>query len=376
MGRGRQAQVVKLSKKEREALEALVRRATAAQREVVRAKIALMADEGQTTAAIAASLDMSLPSVSKWRGRVAQQGVAGLREVQRPGRPRRIGEAQRLQLLALACEPAEDRGRATPTLDELCERAVGRGVVAHISRSHLQRILQAGDVRPHRVRQWLHSPDPQFRDKVNVICELYRQAPPGSVVLSIDEKTGIQAIERKHADRAPQPGRARRREFEYIRHGTQALTAALDVHSGRLLGRCTDRRTQAELVDFMEEVARAYPQGTVHVVWDNLNTHRAQAVWEHFNTRHGGRFVFHFTPLHASWVNQIELLFGIYARRVLRHASHTSTAHLRERTEAFIAQRNRAPKPFKWTFAGFELQTGEPKKFARDAHPLRPSQRR
>lgn len=375
MGRGRQAQVVKLSKKEREALEALVRRATAPQREVVRAKIALMADEGQTTAAIAASLDRSLPSVSKWRGRVAQQGVAGLREVQRPGRPRRIGEAQRLQLLALACEPAEDRGRATLTLDELCERAVGRGVVPHISRSHLQRILQAGDVRPHRVRQWLHSPDPQFRDKVNVICELYRQAPPGAVVLSIDEKTGIQAIERKHADRAPQPGRARRREFEYIRHGTQALTAALDVHSGRLLGRCTDRRTQAELVDFMEEVARAYPQGTVHVVWDNLNTHRAQAVWEHFNARHGGRFVFHFTPLHASWVNQIELLFGIYARRVLRHASHTSTAHLRERTEAFIAQRNRAPKPFRWTFAGFELQTGEPKRFARDAHPLRPSQR-
>jgi transposase len=152
----------------------LVRRATAPQREVVRAKIALMADEGQTTAAIAAVLDMSLPSVSKWRGRVANQGVAGLREVQRPGRPRRIGEAQRPQLLALACEPAEDQGRATPTLDELCERAVQRGVVPHISRSHLQRILHAGDVRPHRVRQWLHSPDPQFRDKVNVICELYR----------------------------------------------------------------------------------------------------------------------------------------------------------------------------------------------------------
>lgn len=230
MGRGRQAQVVKLSKKARKGLEALVRRATAPQREVVRAKIAPMADEGQTTAAIAASLAMSQPSVSKWRGRVAHQGVAGLREVQRP---RRIGDAQRRQRLALACEPAEDQGRATPTLDELRARAVERGAVPHISRSHLQRILHAGDVRPHRVRQWLHSPDPQFRDKVNVICELYRQAPEGSVVLSIDEKTGIQAIERKHADRAPQPGRARRREFEYIRHGTQALTVMLDVHSGR-----------------------------------------------------------------------------------------------------------------------------------------------
>jgi transposase len=376
VGHGRQAQVVKLSKKEREALEGLVRRGTAPQRDVVRAKIALMAHAGETTAAIAAALGLSLPTVSMWRGRAAHHGVAGLREVRRPGRPRRIGDAQRLQLLALACEPAEEQGRATPTLDELCERAVERGVVQHISRSHLQRILQAGDVRPHRVRQWLHSPDPQFREKVNAICELYRRTPQGSVVLSIDEKTGIQAIERKHADRAPRPGRARRREFEYIRHGTQALTAALDVHSGRVLGRCTDRRTQDELLAFMEEVARTYSKGTVHVIWDNLNTHRAQAVWDEFNARHGGRFVFHFTPLHASWVNQIELLFGIYSRRVLRHASHTSTAHLRQRTEAFIAQRNISPKPFKWTFAGFELQTGEPKRFARNARTPRPSKLR
>jgi len=376
MGRGRQAQVVKLSKKDRNALEALLRQSTAPQRDVIRARIALMAAEGQTTAAIAASLGMSLPSVSKWRGRVASQGMAGLREVQRPGRPRRIGGAQRLQLLALACEPGEAQGRATPTLDELCERAVEQGVVEHISRSHLQRILQAGDVRPHRVRQWLHSPDPQFREKVNAICELYRAAPKDSVVLSIDEKTGIQAIERKHADRAPRPGRARRREFEYIRHGTQALIAALDVHSGRVLGRCSDRRTQDDLVAFMEEVARAHPKGTVHVIWDNLNTHRAQAVWDDFNARHGERFEFHFTPLHASWVNQIELLFGIYARRVLRHASHPSTQHLRQRTEAFLAQRNARPKPFRWTFAGFELQTGEPKWFAKHARTPRPSPRR
>jgi len=376
VSRGRQAQIVKLSKKERESLQALIRCGTAAQRDVVRAKIALMAHDGEMTATIAASLEMSLPTVSMWRGRVARHGLAGLRETQRPGRPRRIGDAQRLQLLALACEPAEEQGRATPTLDELCERAAERGVVQRISRSHLQRILQAGDMRPHRVRQWLHSPDPQFREKVNAICELYRQAPKGAVVLSIDEKTGIQAIERKHADREPQPQRARRREFEYIRHGTQALIAALDVHSGRVLGRCTDRRTQDDLVAFMQEVARAYPKGAVHVIWDNLNTHRAQAVWDQFNARHGGRFVFHFTPLHASWVNQIELLFGIYSRRVLRHASHTSTAHLRQRTEAFIAQRNGSPKPFKWTFAGFELQTGEPKWFAHDARRPPSSKRR
>lgn len=376
MSRGRQAPVVKLSKEERESLEVLLRRSTAPQREVERANVALMAHAGQTTSAIAAGLGLSRPTVALWRERLACFGIEGLQEAPRPGRPRRLVDAQRLQLVALACEPAEDCGRSTPTLDELCERAVARGVVDHISRSHLQRILQAGDVRPHRVRQWLHSPDPQFREKVNAICALYRQAPKGSVVLSVDEKTSIQAIERKYVDRSPRPDRTRRREFEYIRHGTQALTAALDVHSGRVLAHCTERRTQDDLVAFMEAVARAYPTGTVHVIWDNLNTHRAQAVWEAFNARHGRRFVMHFTPLHASWVNQIELLFGIYSRRVLRHASHTSTAHLRQRTETFIIQRNAAPRPFKWTFAGFELQTGEPKTFAPHARASRPSQRR
>ena len=368
MSRGRQAQAIKLSREDRKSLELLTRRGTAEQRQVVRAQIALMCHAGASTTAIAEAVGVSVQTVSHWRSRLARKGVQGLQEVPRPGRPRRIGETQRLELLALACEPAELQGRATPTLDELVDRAVQRGVVKQISRSHLQRILQAGDLRPHRVRQWLHSPDPQFRQKVNEICALYRRAPKGSVVLSIDEKTGIQAIERKHADREPQPGRARRREFEYIRHGTQALIAALDVHSGRVIGSCSDRRTQADLVAFMEQVALAHPKGRVHIVWDNLNTHRAQAVWDDFNARHGNRFVFHFTPLHASWVNQIELLFGIYARRVLRHASHSSIAQLRERTEAFMAQRNQAPQPFKWTFAGFELQTGEPLRFKHHAN--------
>src|SRR3989449_9686011 len=147
---------------------------------------------------------------------MATRGVEGYQEAAHRCRRRRIGQKQLLELLALACEPAQAQGRATPTLDEMVERAALRGVVKQISRSHLQRILQAGDMRPHRVRQWLHSPDPQFRQKVNEICALYRQAPKGSVVLSVDEKTGIQAIERKHADRAPKRARVRRQEFEYI----------------------------------------------------------------------------------------------------------------------------------------------------------------
>lgn len=347
-----------LSGREREALEALIRRPTAAQREVLRARIALLAAEGRPTVAIAATLGVSVPTVCLWRGRLARAGAAGLKEEARPGRPKRIPNGTRLELLALACAPAEAAGRATPTLDELLDKAIAGKVVDRISRSHLHRILQAGDIRPHRVRQWLHSPDPAFREKVNEICALFHRAPAGAVVLSIDEKTAIQAIERKHLDRPPQAGRLRRREFEYIRHGTQALIAALDVHSGRVVATCRDRRTQADMLEFMEVLAESYAGRPVHVVWDNLNTHTAKAVWEEFNARHGRRFHFHFTPFHASWVNQVELLFAIYSRRVLRHASHVSTVHLRERTQAFLEQRNAAPKPFRWTFAGYPLQAG------------------
>lgn len=226
VSRGPRAPAVTLSKEERESLQALIRRGTAAHRGVQRARLALMVHEGHTSSAIASSLRLSRPTVTLWRDR-------------------------------LACQPAQQRGRATPTLDELCERATAHGEVDSVSRSHLQRILQACDVRPHRVRQWLHSPDPQFREKINAICRLHRQAPEGSVVLSIDEKNGSQAIEHKRADRAPQPGRLRRREFEDIRHGTQTRTAALGVHSGRVLARCTDRRTQDDLVAWMDSVASA-----------------------------------------------------------------------------------------------------------------------
>ncbi|MGF6638764.1 transposase [Paraburkholderia sp. MM6662-R1] len=307
---------------------------------------------------IARELRISVQTVCTWRKRIAQHGAQGLREGERSGRRARITQETRLQLIALACEAHEPEGRVTPTLDEIVARAIGRGIVEQISRSHVQRILQAGDVRPHRVKQWLHSPDPAFREKVNVICRFYRKVPRNAVVLSIDEKTGIQAIERKHPGRAPAPGRLRRREFEYIRHGTQALIAALDVHTGQVLADCRERRTQDDLVAFMERVAAAYPSQQVHVIWDNLNTHRAQAVWQAFNARHDERFHFHFTPLHASWVNQIELWFARYTRRVLRHASHTSTAHLRERTEQFVRAHNQAARPFKWTFRGYPLQTG------------------
>ena len=230
-----------------------------------------------------------------------------------------------------------------------------------ISRSSYQRILAAGELRPHRVRGWLHSPDPQFREKVTAITELYLHPPAGTVVLSIDEKTGMQALERRFPDRPAAPGRPGRREFEYTRHGTQSLLCAFEVHRGRVVGDCGDTRTAADLVRFMETVAGQYPAGPVHVIWDCLNIHfdGIEQRWTAFNARHGHRFVFHYTPKHASWVNQVELFFSILQRQCLRPGSFRSTAELRTAVLAFLAAWNRdRAHPFRWTFTGYPLQAG------------------
>ena len=165
MSRGRHATPVKLAKKERAELLSLIERKTAAQRDVMRARIALWAHEGRSNTMIARELGVSAQTVSGWRQRIAQQGAQGLREGERSGHPARITQETRLQLIALACEAQDPEGRVTPTLDEIVVRAIERGIVEQISRSHVPMLLQAGDVRPHRVRQWLHSPDPAFRKR-------------------------------------------------------------------------------------------------------------------------------------------------------------------------------------------------------------------
>ena len=301
-------------------------------------------------------------TVERWRARFRRAGVAGLQDRPRPGRPGKFGPVTRLELIALACEPVERRdGITTRTIPALVREAEGRGLVPRISWSSYQRILAADDVRPHRVRGWLHSPDPQFREKVTAITELYLHPPAGAVVLSIDEKTGMQARERRFPDRPPAPGRVRRREFEYTRHGTQSLLCAFEVHRGRALGECRDTRTATDLVAFMETVAAEYPTGPVHVIWDCLNIHfeGLDRRWTAFNARHGHRFVFHYTPKHASWVNQVELFFSILHRQCLRAGSFRSTADLRHTVLMFIATWNREhAHPFRWTFTGYPLQAG------------------
>ena len=329
----------------------------------MRAQMILMLAAGLGTAGTADRLGVTDRVVRKWSARWKQSPhLESLRERDRPGRPPRISIATRCQVVKIACNRPQStqRGRRVrppvwtqqAIADELYRRHDER-----ISRSSVQRILSASDLRPHRIKQWLHSPDPDFAAKVDRICKLYLEPPPNAVVVSIDEKP-MQALRRRHPTHLG-PDRMLRREFEYSRRGTCCLLGAFDVRTGRVLGRVVPRRTATALVGFLEAVARRYPGRKIFVVWDNLNIHLdgKDRRWSAFNRRHDGRFRFVYTPLHASWVNQIEIWFSILQRRVLRHASFDSVQMLRDHVLGFIADWNRYDAhPFRWTFTGRFVQ--------------------
>ena len=222
--------------------------------------------------------------------------------------------------------------------------------VTGVSDTSVLRVWHAHGLKPHRVETFKVSRDPKFVEKLEDIVGLYLNPPEHALVLSIDEKTGIQALGRVHAFQRPKPGRPGREEFEYRRNGTRCLFACFNVRTGQVLGLLTKRRTQADFLSFLDEVARTYRQGVVHVVLDNLNTHKSAALKE-WNRRHADRFHFHYTPTHASWLNQVEIFFGILVRRVLKHASYGSTTLVDRAVERFLKQWNtRDAHPFRWTY--------------------------
>ena len=363
--RGRPRVGVVLTGEQRFALRRRVRAATSAQRDVFRARIILACEEGGSAKEVATRCGVHPSSVERWRRRFLKSGLDGLCDRPRPGHKSKYGPVARLEVIALACEPvAFSNGRTRRTIEDLRREVLDRGIALTMSWSTIQRILAEVDLRPHLIRGWVHSPDPRFREKVTEITDLYLNPSKGSVVLSIDEKTGMQALERRFPDRPASPGHRCRREFEYIRHGTQSLFCSFEVHSGRVIEQCGPTRTGADIRRFMARIAREYPRGTVHVIWDNLNIHfdGPDKRWTHFNRRHGNRFVFHYTPKHASWVNQVELFFSILQRECLRHGSFLSEQDLKEAVLHFIAFWNRErARPFRWTFRGYPLQSGLPK---------------
>ena len=352
---GPRAARIRVSPTVRQQLLRLSRSATAAHRLVERARIILAAACGLSNAHIAAAVRCTEKTARKWRERFRLDPTRrALQDAKRSGRPPTVTVAMRCEVVKFACART-DQERA-PFRDVWTLLTLRSALEAQcgicLSVSEVGRILRNKGLRPHRLKMWLHSPDPQFREKVERICRLYTRPPAGATVLCIDEKTGMQALGRKHPTKRPKPAVPGRFEFEYIRNGTQALIAAFDVRTGHVFGQCRDRRTANDLDDFMEALARRYPTGEVYIVWDNLNIHCGDK-WLAFCRRHGGRFHFVYTPKHASWVNQIEIWFGILHRRLLKYGEFSSVAALRHRVEGFIDHWNRREAhPFRWTFRG------------------------
>lgn len=216
------------------------------------------------------------------------------------------------------------------------------------SESSVQRILRGAMLQPHRQKMWLTSHDDEFKQKRDDVLRLYDETPDDEHIICVDEKTGIQALERKYPDIVMEPGTPVRREFEYVRHGTLALMGAYDVRRGKIFGFMSEDTKAPTFIDLLDLIDECYPEGCGHIVCDNVATHDTDDVVEWFEEH--PRWKRHFTPKHASWLNQIECAFSILERRVLARGSFASKDELREKVYEYLRWHNTIDRPFEWTY--------------------------
>ena len=342
----RRARVVRLTSEERERLERVVRAQTSEQRAVKRAQVALLADEGLTNEEIAPIAGLSVQKVSKWRRRVAEEGVESLADRPRPGGPRRYGHDDRLRVFTTACSPPPE-GETHWTVRSLAA-ALGR------SKSWVHAVLDDADLKPHQVRSWLTSLDPDFETKQAEVCGLYLAPPEGAIVVSIDEKTGVQAREPIRTEIALQPGRPARREFEYKRHGTVALLAALLVPQRRDQGRRL-RAQQPRRVPRLPRCSKPRSQPASRCTRSSTTcrcTRHPRSAPGSPNTRAGSSTS---RPRTRPGSTRSSSGFSILSRRLLKRGAFHSKDDLKGQLLAFIERYNPTAKPFAWTYAGKPL---------------------
>jgi len=338
--------VIVLGARRRGRLEAIVARQTAPQRLVRRAKIVLAAWRGQDTAAIARDLGICVDTVRTWRARFRREGMPGLLDRPRSGRPPVYGIEDQLLIVATVTQqtPDTDSHWTHRALADYLREPLG------ICASQIGRILAALDLKPHRVRGWLNRPaDPVFHTKAQAVCHLYLDPPPDTVLFSVDEKTAMHARSRKRATRPIRPGQLERREFEYVRHGTVSLMAAMNVTTGTIHPKIITRNDSDTFIEFLTELAQTVdPTKKIHLILDNGSSHTSKQTrtW----LREHPRFTVTYTPTHASWLNMVEIFFSILTRRMLRRGDFASRHDLANKITTFIQTYNETAKPFRWTY--------------------------
>lgn len=303
-----------------------------------RARIVLGADDGEGTTKIARRLGLSRPTVILWRERYASRGLCGLSDEARSGRPKRIDEAT---IIARTLEPPPPRLGVTHWSSRLLAGDLGIGD-ATVARSWRRYGLQ-----PWRRESFTFSTDPQLEAKVRDVVGLYLDPPEGAIVLCVDEKSQIQALDRTAPILPLRPGLPERATHDYVRHGTTTLFAALEIATGRVTDACYERHRNEEFLDFLKKVARAYPRRQLHVVVDNYVTHTHPNV-EAWLERHP-RITLHFTPTSGSWMNLVEVFFSIITRQAIRRGTFTSVKDLIGAIRRFIDGWNERCHPFVWT---------------------------
>ncbi len=338
---------ISLTAADRATLEGWARRRKTAQGLARRARIVLAcAEGGGTNGAVAQALRVSRPTVALWRRRFAERGPDGLLDEPRPGAPRRITDAQVEQAVTTTLEAAPPD--ATHWSTRSLARAVG------LSQSAVVRIWRAFALQPHRAETFKLSQDPLFVEKVRDIVGLYLSPPDRALVLCVDGKPSIQAIERTAPVLPMRPGQPERRTHDHLRHGTTDLFAALDAKTGTVIGACHRRHRAPEFRAFLDEIDRSVPPDLeVHLVLDNLRTHKTGLIRDWLARR--PRYRLHFTPTSASWLNLVEGWFALLTLRQLRRGVFPSVAALEDAIRAYIAATNEDPKPFAWTKSADEI---------------------
>ncbi len=343
------AKRVEISSGDRTELERRARSRAGEQRMVERARVVLLAGEGRPASEIAERLGCAQRTVKTWRARYEHEGLDGLGDRPKPGRPITHGPEVRARLIALACTtpPDTEQGvrRERWRYGELAA-AVG------VSRSRAHAILAEADLRPHLTEQWVMSElGPEFDAQAAEVCGLYLNPPENAIVISVDEKTSIAAREPASPDTPPAPGRPARRDDRYLRNGTANLFAALQVHHGQVSGMTSKTRNRWDFLAFLEQLEGEIPTDQrVIAILDNLSTHKTKEVRD-WLAEHP-RWALIFTPKHASWLNQVEIFFSILTRRVLKHGAFAGPEDLATQMLAFVEHYNLTAQPFAWTYTG------------------------
>ena len=336
---GRPKAELVLSDAEREQLAALTLRRKTAQALALRARIVLACAEGQDNSVVAERLRVTRQTVSKWRSRFVRDRLDGLLDAPRPGAPRTIADAQVDAVIARTLESVPADGSHWSTRSMAREQG--------LSQTAVSRIWRAFGLQPHRQETFKLSSDPLFVEKVRDIVGLYLDPPLKAMVLCVDEKSQIQALDRTQPLLPLAPGIPERRTHDYARHGTTTLFAALDIATGEVIGETHRRHRGVEFLKFLRTIEASVPVDLdIHLVMDNYGTHKMPAIKAWF-ARHP-RFHVHFTPTSASWLNQVERWFATLTQKYLRRGTHRSTRQLEQAIRDYLAVHNANPKPFVW----------------------------